>query len=403
MEINTQWDLYYKIKDILQANFGKKFGIENQANGKTICMIVSKSDVVLIKRIRKYLKESLEIKVRSEDKLSANHGATGGTLVINISMFSPVTISLINDLHDKLKINLNESKMKKIKSSEVAPDGASQSESLIPVESTIPHCSKYEFAKYLKSVLRFEGLDSKAFNVKKDGEDKFVLCSKDAYIIKTAEEVINFYFGEKIANLYIGNDDHCISFTSTKSQSPQAKKFSFCSSPEGKVDIKDIEKRLKRVFSSNKYTIFKTTKGEFQFHVRFPVKGLIDLRFALSDMGWKIKEDDGGFYVAVLPSGKIQKEVIPVQEMNPKPYLEQASSPEASLDSNSDVVQSEKEILMTRDEAYRLLCELVESEDFNLLDKNLQERILSKKEDYLKDKKREEVTAYAESLLEILN
>lgn len=403
MEINTQWDLYYKIKDIVQANFGKKFGIENQANGKTICMIVSKSDVVLIKRIRKYLKESLEIKVRSEDKLSANHGATGGTLVINISMFSPVTISLINDLHDKLKINLNESKMKKNKSSEVAPDGANQSESLIPVESTIPHCSKYEFTKYLKSVLRFEGLDSKAFNVKKDGEDKFVLYSKDAYIIKTAEEVINFYFGEKIANLYIGNYDYCISFTSARSQSPQAKKFSFCSSPEGKADIKDIEKRLKRVFPSNKYAIFKTTKGEFQFHVRFPVKGLIDLRFALTDMGWKIIEDDGGFYVAVLPSGKIQKEVIPVQEMSPKPSLEHVSSPETPLDSNSDVVQSEKEILMTKEEAYRLLCELVESEDFNLLDKNLQERILSKKEDYLKDKKREEVTAYAESLLEILN
>ena len=400
MEINTQWDLYYKIKDILQANFGKKFGIENQANGKTICMIVSKSDVVLIKRIRKYLKESLEIKVRSEDKLSANHGATGGTLVINISMFSPVTISLINDLHDKLKINLNESKMKKNKSSEVAPDGANQSEPLIPVESTIPHCSKYEFVKYLKSVLRFEGLDSKAFSVKKDGEDKFVLCSKDAYIITTAEEVINFYFGEKIANLYIGNEDNCISFTSTKSQSPQAKKFSFCSAPEEKENIQDIERRLNRVFSSKKYVIQKTKEG---FDVNFQVKGLVELRFALIDMGWKIKDKDDGFSIVITRMAKTPQDLTPNTKPAHKPVQKtekEEQSPRSILASASS---DSKESLNAKEEAFKKLCELIESEDFNLLSDLLKERVLQKKEDYLKFRRREEVTLYAENLLAILD
>lgn len=404
MEINTQWNLYYKIKDILHANFGKKFGIEDQANGKTICMIVSKSDVVLIKRINKYLKKNLDISVRSEDKLNANHGATGGTLVINISMFTPNSISLIEDLHNKLKINQNAKNMKKTSNIEITSGDNGQPESLILVgqkeneflDPTVAHCSKYEFAKYLKSVLRFEGLDSKAFSIKKEGEDKLVLCSKNPYITKTAEEVINFYFGEKIASLYIGDNDYCIYFVSTRSQSAQAKKFSFCCSPEGKSDIKEMEKRLKRVFASNKYTISKVANSEFQFHVKFPVKGLADLRFALSDMGWKIKEDDGGFYVAVLPASKTEKEA----SINPK---KDSKTIEASPSFKTGIVPSEKEVPMTRDEAYKKLCELVESEDFNLLDKTLQERILSKKEDYLKNKKREEVTIYAESLLEILN
>jgi hypothetical protein len=52
---------------------------------------------------------------------------------------------------------------------------------------------------------------------------------------------------------------------------------------------------------------------------------------------------------------------------------------EASPSFKTGIVPSEKEVPMTRDEAYRKLCELVESEDFNLLDKTLQERILSKK------------------------
>lgn len=395
MEIHSQWDFYYKVKDLLRANFGIKFGIKYQVNGKTLCMIVSKSDVVLIGRIINYLNSSLKIKERSEDKLNANHGATDGTIVINISMFSQASISLIDALHDRLKPNQKKQNMKKLKDENLA-DNSGQVESL---DFKTPHCSKYEFAKYLKSVLRFEGLDTKAFSIKKEG-DNLKLCSKDPYVTRTAEEAINYYFGKQVANVYVGNDDHCISFLEANEQSAQAKRFSFCPAPEEKADMQDIERRLNRVFSSKKYVIQKTKDG---FDVNFQAKGLVELRFALLEMGWKIKDKDGGFSITVTRPAKILKDLIPNTKPAHKPVQKTESTEQSHYPVLTSVSSDSKESFKTKEEAFNKLCELIESEDFNLLDDLLKERVLQKKEDHLKSIRREEVTAYAKNLLAILD
>lgn len=391
MEIKTQWELYYKIKDLIRVHVGTNFGLEKEENGKTLFMVITNGDVSHLGKVRDFLK-SLGIEEHSRKKMNKNHAGIAGTILVSMSLIGEESISKIDDLYNKIP-KREKGAMKKLRDEtsveQSVPSDSNPPKEIATSDERASRCSKYEFTKYLKSVLRFEGLDPKAFSVKKDG-DNLKLCSNNAYVIKTAEEAINFYFGEKVANLYIGNDEHCISFSGTKDESSQSKKFSFSSSPDDKSDINDIKRRLNRIFPSKKYAVQKTKDG---FDVDFPVKGLIDLRFALADMGWNIKEKDGGFSIAIARSAKTT--TVPVSTTKPAKPVVQTEKIE------SLPVQSIEG--MTKEEAYMKLCELVESEDFNLLDESLKKKILDKKETYLKYKKREEVTIYAESLLTILD
>jgi hypothetical protein len=403
MEIHLQRVLYLKIKDLIRAHVGTNFGFKKEETGKTLLMLITNQDVPHLNKVREFL-GTLGFEEYSREKMKKNHAGIAGTISISISLISKESIITIEDLHDKLRTSKSEKKAGKTTNEvfardSVEPEISCNKEGSASTETKPVRCNKYEFSKYLKSVLRFEGLDHKSFNVKKDGE-KLILCSKDPYVIKTAEEAINYYFGEQVANVYVGNDDHCISFLEAKEQSAQAKRFSFCSAPEEKENIQDIERRLNRVFSSKKYVIQKTKEG---FDVNFQVKGLVELRFALIDMGWKIKDKDGGFSIVITRMAKTPQDLTPNTKPAHKPVQKtekEEQSPRSILASASS---DSKESLSAKEEAFKKLCELIESEDFNLLSDLLKERVLQKKEDYLKSKRREEVTLYVENLLAILD
>ncbi|NCU28564.1 MAG: hypothetical protein EOM85_02755 [Candidatus Moranbacteria bacterium] len=374
-----QVKLAKKLEVLIEKNAGSHYKFEHSGTDMLVKLKITTSEEKYATQAGKFL-EQYNLVFLSNKK---NHGSgMKTTILINIPKMSPESKAKIEDDFNKITTALvKKKKVVDAPESEKAPEQAQKEEvSLLPkkIRRAKKECPHYAYSRYLSKVLSFEGYSFKELSLK-HADKIFQISCEDAEMIKIIAEATDYYFGKKISCVLAGNKGICLSFEEAGEESAQSQKYYFCYSPI-EIEEKDIERRLKRVLKSNKYRL--ETDGPFVC-VKFKSSKAEELIFSLMEMNWNIKESEGGF--TVLP--RFYK-APPVSDLLDK-----------SISEVHEKVDKEDE----KDLIFQKLCELIESEDFNLLDDLLKERILQKKEDHLKFKRREEVTAYAENLLAILD
>jgi hypothetical protein len=370
-----QTELAKKLEVLVEKRLGAHYGFSHKGTDSLITLKIVTSEEKYIRWVKDLLKPYNLPALRTRK----NHGSgMKTTLLIDVSKISSETKTKIENDFKQISSVLAKKRR--------SIDSLKPEEKIVNVEQpqneTVISSSEKEnrrprkenphraCLRYLLKVFSSEGLDFSKLNLSQENQTFRLSGGRDSIMmIKLASEVINYYFGDKVSCVL--SDDNgpsliCSGWEETKNS--QSKKYHFCP-PSPEMEEKDILSRLQRVLKSKKYLSSKDGDGVC---VQFKSNKRDDLFLALLEMGWNIKERKHGFIV--YPLG----------------YKEPSSE---------NFGKGQEEV---KEDAFNKLCELIESEDFNLLDEILKKKLLEKKEDFLKNKRREELSAYAESLLAVL-
>ena len=358
MEKTKQLDLYQRLKAIIKKKEPSGYKISKQGE-KTVFMIIESSNMEVLRRLKIFI-ESLGVVLYDKDRANKNHGKMDGTHMISLSDIDP-------KVAERIDLEFSLIKKKKNFIEEVLNKEAGQEKPECQVSRK--KCQKFELKKYLVSLLRFEGINVDSFKISKEKEqDRFIFCSEDEEIISIAINAINFFFGENVCSVKNG----CIDVPSG-TECSTSKKYLFCCSPKEGDKKEDVLRRLNRVFFTKKYFVEKIDKG---FSVSLSSKKVSELEKALKQMGWNVDSTKVGFNILI----------------SKKPL---------SLNKNQKEQQNQKkEFKMSKEDILNKISSFIDSEDFLILEKDLQDELVKKRED-LKFilKRKEEITNYAKELL----
>lgn len=375
-----QIELAKKLEVLIEKRLGGHYGFSHNGTDSLVSLKIVTSEEKYIRWVKDFLKPYKLPTLRTKK----NHGSgMKTTVLINIPKIPSETKTKIESDFSRITSALVKKKGRIVgadKKSEQNQEQLNQ-EMIVPAQTksrrTKKECDHYAFSRFISKVLAFEGLNFKDLSITRC-DKLFRINSEDAEVIKLIAEASDYYFGKKVSCVVADNKGVCLSFEGADEECEQSQKFNFCYSPVV-VDEKDIEKRLQRILPSRKYRL--TQDGKF-VHVVFKSKKMEELMFALLEMSWNIKDNENGF--TVFP------------RFYEKPT--NSSQPETKAEGAANQVIIQK----IREDAFQELCALVESEDFVFLDESLKKEVLDKKEEYLRLKRVEKVTAQARYLLEAL-
>jgi len=374
-----QIELAKKLEVLIEKRLGAHYGFSHNGTDSLVSLKIVTSEEKYIRWVKDFLKPYKLPTLRTKK----NHGSgMKTTILINIPKISSETKTKIESDFSRITSALVKKKGKMLgvdKKPEQNPEQPNQ-ELVVPaptkIRRTKKECDHYAFSRFLSKVLAFEGLNFKDLSLTRC-DKLFRINSEDAEVLKLIAEASDYYFGKKVSCVVADNNGVGLSFERAGEECEQSQKFNFCYSPVV-VDEKDIERRLQRILPSRKYHL--TQDGEF-VRVVFKSKKVDDLVLALLEMGWNISDPKNGFTVL------------------PRFYKESNDSSQPEIDAKVTEKVSKED---AREVAFQELCTLVESEDFVLLDESLKKEVLDKKEEYLRLKRVEKVTAQARYLLEAL-